>query len=191
MPEARKYSLTFPKPGTYSYLSLPQGFATGTVVVQAAGVPYPTTQAGVNTAAQTAIGGDLTAAQQSVATVPFAPGSHTIAAGISPSGAAPAHSAVMRFMDGPTMVDDLNVTVAAGTTLTFKNLSNNVPHTVTFPAAGQSPPPGPPFQPAAGGSTYDGTSPVNSGVIPPGGSYAFDVQEGRNVQVLLPLPRRC
>lgn len=168
-----KYSLTFPKPGTYSYLSLPQGFATGSVVVQAAGAPYPTTQIGYSTAAQATVAGDIAAAQQSVTTVPFSPGSHVIAAGVSPSGAAPAHSAVMRFMDGPTMVDNLNVTVAAGTMLTFKNLSNNVPHTVTFPAAGQSPPAGPPFQAAAGGSSYDGTSLASSGVIPPGGSYTL------------------
>jgi plastocyanin len=168
-----KYALTFPKPGTYSYLSLPQGFATGTVVVQAAGAPYPTTQIGVNDAAQAAIAGDFAAAQQSVTTVPFAAGSHTIAAGVSPGGAAPAHSTVMRFMDGPTMVDNLNITIATGTTLTFKNLSNNVPHTVTFPPAGASPPPGPPFQPAVGGATYDGTALASSGVIPPGGSYAL------------------
>ena len=77
----------------------------------------------------------------------------------------------MRFMNGPTETDNLNVTIAAGTTLTFTNLSNNVPHTVTFPILGQAPPPGPPNQPAAGGATYDGTALVNSGVIPPGGTF--------------------
>jgi plastocyanin len=165
------YTLTFPTAGTYTYYSIPQGFVTGTVIVQNAGAAYPSSQSASNGAAQSASTADLTAAQQSVASVPFASGSHQIAAGISPSGSAPAHSAVMRFMDGPTMVDNLNVTIPVGTTLTFKNLSNNVPHTVTFPAAGQTPPPGPPFQAAVGGSTYDGTALVNSGVIPPGGQY--------------------
>jgi plastocyanin len=36
---------------------------------------------------------------------------------------------------------------------------------------GASPPAGPPNQPAAGGPTYDGTALVNSGVIPPGGTF--------------------
>jgi plastocyanin len=168
-----KYAVTFTKPGIYNYYSLPQGFVAGTVNVQPAGVAYPMSQTAENAAAQSAIGADLAAAKASIATIPFASGSHIIAAGVSPGGSAPANGTVMRFMDGPNMVDNLNVTIAVGATLTFKNLSNNVPHTVTFPAAGQTPPPGPPFQAAVGGPTYDGTALVNSGVIPPGGSYAL------------------
>ncbi len=68
-------------------------------------------------------------------------------------------------------MDDQSVTIPVGTTLTFVNRSNNVPHTVTFPALGQAPPEGPPFQAATGGNTYDGTALVNSGVVPPGGTF--------------------
>ena len=64
--------------------------------------------------------------------------------------------------------DNLHSTVHVGPTLTFTNLSNNVPHTVTFPAAGQTPAPGPPGGPASGGNIYNGTQTVNSGIIAPG-----------------------
>ena len=166
-----KYSVKFTKPGTYTYYSLPQGFASGTVVVHNAGAPYPESQHAYDTTATAAINADIAAAKASIATIPYTPGSNKIAAGVSPGGATPANSAVMRYMNGPTETDNLNVTIAVGTTLTFTNLSNNVPHTVTFPIAGQAPPSGPPSQPAAGGSTYDGTALVNSGVIPPGGTF--------------------
>ncbi len=168
-----KYSVTFTTPGTYTYYSIPQGFVSGTVVVQKAGAAYPKLPRGYNAEATSAINSDIAAATASIAAVPYTAGSTNIAAGISPAGATPANSSVMRFMDGPTEVDNLNVTISVGTTLTFTNLSNNVPHTVTFPAAGQQPPSGPPSQPAVGGNTYDGTSLVNSGVIPPGGTYTL------------------
>ncbi len=166
-----KYSMKFTKAGTYTYYSLPQGFVSGTVVVQPAGSAYPISQMKYNSIAAAGISADIAAAKASIATVPYTPGSNKIAAGVSPSGASPANSAVMRFMNGPTEVDNLNVSIPVGTTLTFTNLSNNVPHTVTFPAVGASPPPGPPGQPGSGGSTYDGTTLVNSGVIPPGGTF--------------------
>jgi len=165
------YSLTFPKPGTYTYYSLPQlPLVTGTVVVQDKGAPYPVSPAAVVAAGASGINADLTSAEQSVATVPYTPGSDLIAAGISPSTPG-ATSSVMRYLDGPTEVDKLKTTIKVGTTLTFKNLSNNVPHTVTIPAAGSAPPAGPPFQPPSGGNTYDGKSLVNSGALPPGVSF--------------------
>lgn len=165
------YSITFTKPGTYSYYSLPQGFVTGTVVVAAAGTAYPHPQSYYDSQATSEIANDISIAQGSVASIPFGPGSNTIAAGVSPGGSAPSNGTVMRFLDGPTLADDESVTVAVGTTLTFENLSNDVPHTVTFPALGGSLPAGPPFQPGTGTTTYDGTALVNSGVIAPGGSF--------------------
>lgn len=59
--------------------------------------------------------------------------------------------------------------------MTWKDLSSNEPHTVTFPVAGQALPPlpGDPFTPPIGGSTYDGSSITNSGVMNPGGSYSL------------------
>jgi plastocyanin len=167
------YSVKFTQPGTYTYYSIPQGFVSGTVVVQSAGSVYPKSQFAYSIAGQTAIATDIAAAQASIATIPYTPGSKQIAAGVSPGGSAPANSTVMRFMDGPTMVDNLNTTIAVGSSLTFSNRSNNVPHTVTFPPAGQQPAAGPPDRPASGGTTYDGTATVNSGVIPPGGSFTL------------------
>ncbi len=164
------YKLTFPKAGTYKFYSLPQEpLAVGTVVVQAAGTNYPTSQSAYNASAAASIAADEASALTSVGTIPaFA---DTIAAGVSPATAGGSTSTVMRYLSGPTLVDDESVSVKVGTTITFANRSNNVPHTVTFPALGASPPAGPPFQPAAGGNTYDGTALVNSGVIPPGGTF--------------------
>ncbi len=165
-----KYTLTFPKPGTYTYYSLPQEpIVVGTVVVQAAGTAYPKTQAAYDAAAQASIAADEQSALTSVGTVPST--TDTIAAGVSPATAGGASSTVMRYLAGPTLVDDQSVSVPVGTTITFKNLSNNVPHTVTFPALGTSPPSGPPFQAGTGGNTYDGTALVNSGAIAPGGTF--------------------
>jgi plastocyanin len=164
------YTLKFPKPGTYTYYSLPQEpLAVGTVVVHAAGLARPKTQAAYDAEAQASIAADEASALASVATVPAL--ADTIAAGVSPATPGGASSSVMRFLAGPTLVDDQSVTVPVGTTLTFKNLSNNVPHTVTFPALGASPPEGPPFQAGSGGSTYDGSALVNSGPIGPGGTF--------------------
>jgi plastocyanin len=165
------YSVTFTKPGTYTYYSIPQGFVSGTVVVQSAGAPYPASQAAYAMTATSAITSDLASAKAAVATVPYTSGSTNIAAGVSSGGSQPANSTVMRFMDGPMEMDNLHSTIAVGSTLTFTNLSNNVPHTVTFPIAGQQPAAGPPDRPASGGNTYDGTQTVNSGVIPPGGVF--------------------
>ena len=169
----KTYTLTFPKPGTYAYYSVPQyPIAQGTVVVQAAGTAYPLTQSAIASSAGGAISADLASAMSSVATVPYVVGSNSIAAGISPATSGGASSTVMRFLAGPTETDNLTTTIPAGTTLTFKNLSNNVPHSVTIPAAGGSLPSGPPFQPATGGTTYDGTQLVGSGPIGPGGTFA-------------------
>jgi len=66
------------------------------------------------------------------------------------------------------------ITVPVGTTLTWTNQSNNVPHTVTFPIAGQAPPGGSPDRvPPAPGATYDGTALRNSGTMAPGASYSL------------------
>ena len=176
------YSVKFTTPGTYTYYSIPQGFATGTVVVQPIGAAYPKSQANYSSTAAAAAAADINAAKASIATVPYTPGSHNIAAGVSPGGTAPANSTVMRFMDGPMEMDNLNTTVAVGSTLTFSNLSNNVPHTVTFPIAGQTPAPGPPDRPASGGNTYDGTAVVNSGVIPPGGKFTLTLTRAGTFQ---------
>jgi plastocyanin len=167
------YSLTFTKPGTYTYYSLPQQpIVSGTVVVQAAGTAYPISASAVVANGAAGVDADFTNAEQSVATIPYSAGSNSIAAGVSPATKGGATSSVMRFLYGPKAVDKLLTTIHVGTTLTFKNLSNNVPHTVTIPAAGSQPPAGPPFQAPSGGNTYDGKSLVNSGPLAPGITFA-------------------
>ena len=105
---------------------------------------------------------------------PYAPGGPHLAAGISfgLNHAPPASSTVVRFLDAPNTGQN-TVTVALGTTVTWTNLSNNFPHTVTFGKAGQPFPKLNPFAPPSGGPTYDGSTITNSGVIPPGASYAL------------------
>jgi plastocyanin len=157
------------------------------------------TQAAIASAAASAISADIASATSSVASVPYSAGSNAIAAGVSPATSGGASSTVMRFLGGPTETDNLTTTIPVGTTLTFKNLSNNVPHSVTIPAAGGSLPSGPPFQPATGGNTYDGTQLVGSGPIGPGASFAvtfttagtytygclFHAGEGMNGQIVV------
>jgi plastocyanin len=165
------YSLTFTKPGTYTYYSLPQlPLVSGTVVVAPAGSAYPTSQAQYNALAASAIASDFAAAQTAVTGLSLP--TNTIAAGVSPATMG-STATVMRFLGGPMETDDLQTTIKVGTTLTFKNMSNNVPHTVTFPALGGTVPAGPPFQAAQGGNTYDGTKIVNSGPIAPGGTFSL------------------
>lgn len=171
------YSLKFTKPGTYTYYCiLHQPEMLGTIVVNAKGTAYPFLEDGYSTQAVTQTNADLQSAAQSVSLFPYAPGGTHIAAGISPglAGAPPAHSTVNRFLVD-TNVDDSTITVPVGATVTWTNLANNAPHTVTFPLAGQPLPvlPGDPFTPPMGGSTYDGSQVTNSGVMMGGQSYSL------------------
>jgi plastocyanin len=171
------YSLKFNKPGTYAYYCLlHQPEMAGTVIVNAAGTPYPFTEDAYSSQAVAQSSSDLQTAAQSVAQFPYTPGGTHIAAGISSglSGSSPAHATVNRFLVD-TNVDDSTIAVPVGTTVTWTDQSNNALHTVTFPVAGQPLPalPGDPFTPPMGGSTYDGTQVTNSGVLKPGQSYSL------------------
>ena len=171
------YSLTFTKPGTYAYYCLlHQPEMDGTIVVNPKGTAYPFSEDGYSNQATSQASADLSAAAASVAQFPFTPGGTHVAAGISAglSGGAPATSSVMRFLDD-TNVDDSTITVPLNTTVTWTNESNNAPHTITFPMAGEPLPvlPGDPFTPPMGGATYDGTQVTNSGPIEPGQSYSL------------------
>ena len=165
------YTVSFPRAGTYKvYCMIHQPEMVATIVVQPTGSPLPE-----NAAAYAALGSadfaiDIAAAGAAVLAFPYPSDGNVLAAGIQP-GAAPlpaTQSSVVRFLHGKTL--DGTSTVAVGTTLTWNNISQ-FPHTVTFPVLGQSIPPGPPTRPAAGGNTYDGSTLVNSGLIPPGGSF--------------------
>jgi len=171
------YSLKFTKPGTYKYYCLiHQPEMVGTIVVQAAGSALPKSQTQYTSEGQADLTVDVNAAAASISTFPYAAGGNQLAAGIAPGLAAgpPSQSTVMRFLNATVLgTQPLNVTVAVGGSLTWTNQSNNSPHTVSFPVAGQTPQPGPPDIPAAGGATYEGTAFTNSGVMPPGGKYTL------------------
>jgi plastocyanin len=170
------YKLTFPKAGTYKYYCLIHGEMIGTVVVQPAGSKYPQSESEINGVISASSAADLKSASDSIALFPYATGGAHLAAGISPGLGQPplTNASVVRFLDGPD-AKDTSVTVPVGTTVTWTNLDTNLPHTVTIPPAGQGPPQMPPFAPPAGGTTYDGTTLVNSGPMiagTPGASFS-------------------
>jgi plastocyanin len=189
----QQYTITFPKAGTYTvYCFIHPPEMTMTVNVQPAGAPYPETQAAYDAQAQGAEANDLSVAAASIGLFPFLPGGTHLAVGIAPglASGAPANQTVLRFLDSPYLSSQiLNrpqrppfkrldastslITVAVGTTVTWTNESNNEPHTITFPPAGQGEPSLPPDAPAQGGPTYDGTTLVNSGPLLPGQSFSL------------------
>lgn len=172
----QSYTLTFPKPGTYTYYCLIHGEMVAKVVVQPAGSLYPKTQGVINNDINNALSSDLQSAADAVTTFPYAAGGAHLAAGIAPGlGQPPLTSAsVVRFLDGDAL-SDTSVTVAAGTAITWTNLDTNDPHTVTFAPAGQPFPAMDPFSPPSGGNTYDGTTLVNSGPLFPGQSFTLTI----------------
>lgn len=169
----KTYSLKFTKPGVYPFYCLLHGGMSGTITVQAAGVAYPQNQSAVNAAIATAQQADLASASLAVSQFPYAAGGKQLAAGISAglvNGKTP--GSVFRFLDGPSL-SDTSVTVQRGSSITWTNLTSNELHTVTFGVAGQPFPKMDPFSPPSGGSTYDGTAVVNSGILLPGQSYTL------------------
>jgi plastocyanin len=169
------YSLRFTKPGTYKvYCLIHQPEMVQTVVVQLAGTAYPHPQSYYDAAASSALTSDLAAAAASVSGYPYTAGGLHLAAGISPGtlAGAPGNATVMRFLSAANITTQ-TATVALGSTVTWTNLSDNSPHTVTFGPVGQPFPNLNPFGPPTGGHTYDGTTLVNSGPLFPGQSYSI------------------
>jgi plastocyanin len=171
----KTYTLKFTTPGTYKvYCLIHQPEMVQTITVQPAGTPYPQTQSAVTVQSQTAMAADLALGEQSLLQFPYPPGGTHLVAGIAPGLAvgAPATASVLRFLDGDTLSSS-TATVSVGTTVVWTNQSNNEPHTVTFAPVGQPFPTLNPFSPASGGSTYDGSTLVNSGVLFPGMSFSL------------------
>lgn len=168
------YTLTFPKAGTYTYYCLIHGEMVGKVVVQPAGTAYPALVGSIVQQVPAALAADLKTASDAVAQFPYANGGTHLVAGIAAGLGTPplTNASVVRFLDGNSLTDT-TVTVAAGTTVTWTNRDTNLPHSVTFPVAGQQLPSMPPFSPPAGGTTYDGTALTNSGPLMPGQSYSL------------------
>jgi plastocyanin len=171
----KTYSLTFTKAGTYTvYCLIHQPEMVQTITVQPAGTPYPQTQSTVTAQAQAKLAADLALGEQSIVQFPYPPNGPHVAAGIAPglTSGAPSAATVMRFLDNDTLSSS-SVTVSVGSTVVWTNESNNSPHTVTFAPVGQPFPTLNPFGPPVGGSTYDGSTLVNSGVLMPGQSFSL------------------
>ncbi len=172
-------TFSFPKPGTYQYMCLfHQPAMEGTIVVQKAGTPYPHNAQYYRDFAAIDEWEDLGQAQTSVASFPFKVGGTTFAAGIDKGRTSlpPPDSTVLRFLntnDDSKLATSANITIKAGTTLTWVNESSNEPHTITFPPKGQPPPNINPFGPQIGGSTYDGTKLASSTALRAGQHYAL------------------
>lgn len=167
------YTLTFTKAGTYTYYCLIHGEMVGKVVVQPKGTAYPAVPGTIMEQIPTALSADLKSANDAVAQFPYTAGGPHLAAGLAPglANSPLTNASVVRFLDGDKL-SDTSVTVAAGTTVTWTNLDTNNPHTVTFPVAGQTLPQMAPFSPPSGGTTYDGSTLVNSGPLMPGQSFS-------------------
>ncbi len=167
------YSLRFTKPGTYKvYCLIHQPEMQLTIVVQQRGAAYPESQAAYDAAAASGLASDFAAAAASLTAFPYTAGSLHLGAGIAPGLATgkPANSTVLRFLATSELA--ATTTVPVGSTVTWTNLSNNAPHTVTFGPLGAPFPQLSPFSPPSGGNVYDGTKLVNSGPLFPGQSFA-------------------
>jgi len=153
-PASRTYTLTFDKAGTFTYWCLVHGtMMKGVVKVRPAGTHYPYSQAQYDrrSAAQAeriiADGQRLWARTAELAT------RSTVIAGADDGVAM-----VMRFIR-PT------VHVRVGQSVTFRNVGMAAPHTVTFGTERANI-----FLPYGDPKHFSGAQ-LNSGIIPPGGSF--------------------
>jgi plastocyanin len=149
------FRLTFPTPGTYTYLCLVHGATeVDQVIVAPEGTAYPYTQADYDQGAADAAarvtedGADLEAATAKSAN------DHTVYMGAD--SMTPDHEVMVMSFIHP------KVTVHVGDTVSFVNDNMAVPHTVTFGA----PPAGNPLAPAGDPKNFSGGS-LSSGIAPP------------------------
>jgi len=130
---ATQYELTFPTPGTYSYVCLIHSEMDGTVVVEPTNKPLPRTQQSydveANIARAIALGQGAATAARGIAA---GAGPNKVTAGIGQLFTGLGSVAVLRFEPDRKVV-------RAGQTVTWSNLDPETPHTVTF---GTEPPGG-------------------------------------------------
>jgi plastocyanin len=172
----KEYSLTFTAPGSYEYICAFHQMMKGTVVVQAAGTPYPKTQAEIDADAAAQLAADTQTAkaaepQAMQATTRPGPNGTTI------------HEVNMGYGDG-TMAwmrfSPADLTINVGDTVEWTQKDMGTPHTVTLTSGGAEPelvlaepqqagPPklivNPVVLAPAGGSTYSGQGYFNSGFV--------------------------
>ena len=170
-----EYKLTFTKEGTFQYFCTFHPMMTGKVIVQAAGSPYPKTQAQIDADAKAQLAADTQAAMQVEAQQP-----KQAATKAGPDGGT-IHEVAIGYGDGvlawmrfaPT-----DLTIHVGDSVEFTQKAVDVPHTVTLASGGKEPDlflvepqqAGPPklvINPVvlapAGGPTYSGKDYFNSG----------------------------
>ena len=159
-PAKRSYSLTFDKRGNYTYWCLVHGvMMKGTVHVRRAGSDYPFTQAQYNRHSaeqrEQILRDGLKLWQQ---TRQQATNRKVFA------GADDGTAMVMRWIKQ-------TVHVRVGSSITFTNTGMAAPHTVTF-----GPDPANIFLPSGDPAHFTGQQ-LNSGILPPGGSFTVTFQK--------------
>jgi plastocyanin len=171
------FTLLFTKPGTYTIYCLFHEPAMEMVVtVQATGAKYPHTASYYLHEGDVQLWQGLEAAEKSLSSFPFKNGGTTLAAGIDPGliSFPPPDSTVLRYLDNNNPADlatQGNITIHAGTVLTWMNETSNEPHTVTIVPAGEDDLPNVPPDPAFGGHIFDGSKAINSGTFIGGQSF--------------------
>lgn len=156
IPHVQSYHLTFPKTGTFTYYCLVHGLMmVGTIHVNAAGTPYPYTQAQYDELARHQAAAMQAMGVRLAIDLVRQSSNHMVFAGAD-NGVV----AVMRFIR-PTVV------IRAGESVTWKNPGMGAPHTVTF---GKEPPPPGLFNPSGDPRHFAGGD-LNSGIIPPQGTF--------------------
>lgn len=169
----KSYTLTFTKAGTYTvYCLIHQPEMEAKIIVNAAGTPYPQAQGDVAHSGASAATVDITTAAAAAGNDPLEGNALHLAAGISPTtpNGTPSSSTVLRFLS-TNDITQTTATVPVGSSVTWTNLSNNELHSVTFGPVGQPFPNLDPFSPPSGGTTYDGSTLMNSGLFAPGQSF--------------------
>lgn len=158
-PDARSYTLTFPREGDFTYYCLVHGeMMKGTVHVREQGTKYPYSQADYDKSARAQERSILRDGHQLDAALAQQASNHRVIAG-GDDGVA----MVMRFVR-PT------VTVHVGETVVFANAGMGAPHTVTFGAE-----PANIFAPSGDRSHFTGGD-LNSGIMWPGDEFAVTFQ---------------
>jgi plastocyanin len=153
-PPVTSYSLSFPSTGNFDYYCLVHGMMMkGTVHVNAAGTPYPFTQAQYDRQSTIQAAAILRDGYRLAATTARNADDHTVF-----QGADDGIAMVMRFIQ-PT------VTVHVGESVTFVNNGMAAPHTVTFGEV-----PANPFAPAGDAGNFTGGQ-LSSGIQEPGQSF--------------------
>ncbi|WP_457948870.1 plastocyanin/azurin family copper-binding protein [Pseudarthrobacter sp. alpha12b] len=158
-PDARSYSLSFPREGDFTYYCLVHGMMMkGTVHVRDRGTDYPYSQADYDKASRAQERSILRDGHQLDASLAQQASNHRVLAG-GDDGVA----MVMRFVR-PT------VTVHVGDTVVFANTGMGAPHTVTFGTE-----PANIFAPSGDRSHFTGGN-LNSGIMWPGDEFTVTFQ---------------